>query len=55
MVNFILSRAKEPSTWAGVAGLAVVFGITAEEWQTYSTALAAVAAAVSMFVGERAS
>lgn len=54
MVDFILKRAKEPSTWAGFAGLAVVLGISADEWQTLSTAFAAVAAAVSMFLGERA-
>ena len=45
--------AAEPSTWAGLAGLAVIFGISADEWQVMSNALAAVAAAVSMFVREK--
>ena len=38
-----LSRAKEPSTWAGLAGLAVVFGVTTEQWSVISNAVAAVA------------
>ena len=42
-------RAKEPSTWAGLAGLAMVFGVNAEQWQTIGTA---VAAAIAMFVSE---
>lgn len=47
-----LSRAKEPSTWAGLAGLAVVFGVTTEQWSVISNAVAAVAAVVAMFVSE---
>ncbi|MFP6705912.1 MAG: hypothetical protein VCE75_07755 [Alphaproteobacteria bacterium] len=47
-----LNRAKEPSNWAGQAGLAMVFGINAEQWQTIGTAVAAVAAAIAMFVSE---
>lgn len=52
-MNWAISRAKEPSTWAGLAGLAVIFGISADEWQVMSNALAAVAAAVSMFIREK--
>ena len=47
-----LNRAKEPSTWAGLAGLAVVFGVTAEQWSMVGNAIAAVAAAIAMFVAE---
>ena len=47
-----LRRAKEPSTWAGLAGLAVVFGVTAEQWSVVGNAVAAVAAAIAMFVSE---
>jgi len=47
-----LRRAKEPSTWAGLAGLAVVFGVSAEEWSVVGNAVAAVAAAIAMFVSE---
>ena len=48
----VLNRAKEPSTWAGLAGLAVVFGVTAEQRSVISNAVAAVAAAIVMFVSE---
>jgi len=51
VVFWALDRAKEPSTWAGLAGLAMVFGISAEQWQTIGTAVAAVAA-IAMFVSE---
>jgi len=30
VVYWALNRAKEPSTWAGLAGLAVVFGVSSE-------------------------
>ena len=44
-----LNRAKEPSTWAGLAGLAVVFGVATEQWSMIGNA---VAAAIAMFVSE---
>ena len=52
VVYWALNRTKEPSTWAGLAGLAVVFGITYEQWSMIGNAFAAVAAAVAMFVAE---
>ena len=52
VVYWALNRAKEPSTWAGLAGLAVVFGVTADQWLMISNAVAAVAAAIAMFVAE---
>ena len=52
VVFWALARGKEPSTWAGLAGLAMVFGVSAEQWQTIGTAIAAVAAAIAMFVSE---
>ena len=47
-----LNRTKELSTWAGLAGLAVVFGVTAEQWSMIGNAVAAVAVAIAMFVSE---
>ena len=47
-----LNRAKEPSTWAGLAGLAVVFGVTAEQWSVIGNTVAAVSAAIAMFISE---
>ena len=52
VVYWALNRAKEPSTWGGLAGLAVVFGVTAEQWPMIGNAVAAVAAAIAMFVSE---
>ena len=50
VVYWALNRAKEPSTWAGLVGLAVVFGVTAKQWSMIGNAVAAVAAAITMFV-----
>ena len=55
MVHWIIDRAKEPSSWAGLAGLALAVGISADEWEIYSQAAAAVAAAIAMLVKERMS
>ena len=52
VVFWRLNHAKEPSTWVGLAGLAVVFGFTAEQWSVIGNAVAAVAAAIAMFVSE---
>ena len=52
VVYWALNRAKEPSTWAGLAGLAVVFGVTAEQRSVIGNSVAAVAAAIAMFVSE---
>ena len=52
VIFWALNRAKEPSTWAGLAGLAVVFGITADQWSVIGNAVAAVSAAIAMFVSE---
>ena len=47
-----LNRAKEPSPWAGLPGLAVVFGVTTKQWLMIGNAVAAVAAAIAIFVSE---
>ena len=52
VIFWALNRAKEPTPWAGLAGLAVVFGVTTEQWSMNSNAVAAVAAAIAMFVSE---
>ena len=53
IIPWIIQRASEPSTWAGLAGLAVVFGLSQAELEAVSNAVAAVAAALAMFVRER--
>ena len=52
VVYWALNRAKEPSTWTGLAGLTVLFGVTSEQWSMIGNAFASVAAAVDMFVAE---
>ena len=52
-VNWIVSRLKEPSTYAGFSGLALAFGMSAEEWSAVYTAVAAVAGVVAMFLVEK--
>jgi hypothetical protein len=52
---WIFDRAKEPSTWAGLAGLAIALGLTADQWAVYSGALAGIAAVVAMVLRERSS
>ena len=53
IIRWVIQRSSEPSTWAGFAGLAVVFGLSQAEWTAVSNAVAAVAAALAIFVRER--
>ena len=48
----VLRRLSEPSTYAGLAVLAALFGVSAEDWQQYSNALAAIFAIVAMVARE---
>ncbi len=49
----ILKRFSEPSTWAGLSGLALAFGYSTDEWQTIATAGAAVCGVVAMLLKEK--
>lgn len=51
-LDWIIARGKEPSTWAGLAGLAAAVGISAEDWAAYSAAIAAAFGAVAVLVKE---
>ena len=53
IIPWVIQRASEPSTWAGFAGLAGVFGLSQDEWAGVSNAIAAVAAALAMFDREQ--
>jgi len=53
MLNYIIGRLKEPSTYAGFAGLALVVGITAEDWAAYSTIAIGIASGLAMLMSER--
>jgi len=52
LVSWLLNRLKEPSTYAGFAGLALAFGLSAEEWSTIYTAIAGVAGVVAMLLSD---
>ena len=54
IVNFVLSRLKEPSTYAGLSGLALALGVSGELYSAASAALAAVAGLVAVVLGEQA-
>jgi len=48
-MKLILQRLKEPSTWDALGGLAVVGGMTSEDWVQVSALGAAVASFVLGF------
>jgi len=53
MLKRILKLAKEPSTYAGLAGTLAgmnLLGLTAEGWDTIFGAVAAIAGVIAMFV-----
>ena len=52
IVTWLVSRLKEPSTYAGFSGIALAFGLTAEEWNTVYTAAAGLAGVAAMFLSE---
>ncbi len=51
-MSWILTRLREPSTYAGFAGLALAVGISSADWATISAAIAAVAGVIAMFISE---
>jgi len=55
-MNAILNRLKEPSTWAGIAGVMAgvgLFGLTEDQWMQVGGAIAAVAGVIAMLVSEK--
>jgi hypothetical protein len=55
IVSWLLERLKEPSTYAGFAGVALAFGLSDVQWATVSTAVAGLAGVVAMFLADKAS
>lgn len=49
----VIKALSEPSTYGGLAALALAFGISAEGWEVYSTTLASIFAAVAVFMREK--
>lgn len=54
-MKFTSERLKEPSTWAGIAGLAVLLGANVDQAQAVAHALAGVAGVVAVFMPEKKS
>jgi hypothetical protein len=52
-VSWLLNRLKEPSTYAGFAGLALAFGLTDVQWSAVSALVAALAGAAAVFLAEK--
>jgi hypothetical protein len=53
MLNWVLERLREPSTYAGLAGLALAFGLTDAQWDAIATAVAGVAGLAAVFLAEK--
>jgi hypothetical protein len=53
IVNFVLTRLREPSTYAGLSGLALAVGISTDLYAAASSALAGVAGLIAVVLAER--
>jgi hypothetical protein len=53
VVNFVLNRLKEPSTYAGLSGLALALGVSGELYAAASTALAGVAGLIAVLLSDK--
>jgi hypothetical protein len=53
VLHWLLARLKEPSTYAGVAGLALAFGVTDSQWMAISSAVAGLAGVAAVFLSEK--
>jgi len=53
-LHWLLARLKEPSTYAGLSGLALAFGVSTELYTAASTALAGAAGLIAVVLADRA-
>lgn len=53
IVNWLLSRLKEPSTYAGFSVIALTLGLSDAEWSAISNAVAALAGVAAVFLAEK--
>lgn len=54
MVEFILSRLKEPSTYAGLSGLAMAIGVSTDLYNAAAAAIAGIAGLIAVILSEKA-
>ena len=50
MVDWLLERLREPSTYAGFSGLALAVGISADQFQAIAALIAAIAGVAAVFM-----
>jgi hypothetical protein len=53
IVNFVLTRLKEPSTYAGLSGLALALGVSGQLYAAVSTAIAGIAGLAAVILAEK--
>lgn len=53
MVNFVIGRLREPSTYAGLAGLAAALGVAEPIYQAASAVVMAVAGLAAILLTEK--
>ncbi len=53
VVNFVLNRLKEPSTYAGLSGLALALGVSGELYDAAAAAIAGVAGLVAVLLADK--
>ena len=53
MIDFVLHRMREPSTYAGFAGLAAAVGIAEPLYQAISAVIMAAAGLAAIFLSEK--
>jgi len=49
----LVKRLQEPSTWASLAGLAVIAGVSLDQFNEYVAAIAGVFAFIGIFLSEK--
>lgn len=54
MFHFIISRLKEPSTYAGLSGIALALGVSGELYNAVAAALAAIAGLIAVVLSDKA-
>lgn len=52
-VNWLLERLKEPSTYAGLSGIALAFGVSNDLYNASAAVAAAVASLVGVILAEK--
>jgi hypothetical protein len=54
MLHYVVTRLKEPSTFAGLSGLALAFGVSTDLYNAVAAVVAAVAGLVAVILADKA-